>query len=63
MLLTLMDDDSEIVQYDVKLMTVSLLWNVPGIKLEHYYGTNVKQQLVTVWSCKVHKNKVLPLPF
>ena len=45
MLVSLMDDESEIVQYDFKLMNGSLLWNVQEIKLKlkYYYITNVKQ--------------------
>ena len=45
-----MDDESEIVQYDVKLMNEFLLENVQGmkLKLEYCYSTNVKQELVTV---------------
>ena len=37
-----MDNESEIVQYDVKLMNASLLWNVQGMKLKlEYYNTSI----------------------
>ena len=42
-----MDDESEIVQYGVKLMNWSLPWNVQEIKLklEYYYSTIVSSNL------------------
>ena len=45
-----MVDEREIVQYDVNLMNGSLLWNVQGTELKHYYSTNL--------SCNVHQSKL-----